>query len=89
MILADWRDRTRPDFSVPMSENHDALMFSSRGLSQLSDTRRSSYQRRLTACQAELVEIEDNIETAQTYAQKFKFKKEAERILKEIDELES
>ena len=64
-------------------------MLSTCDLPQLSDTRRNSYNRRLASLKSELAEIDYDIETAKTNSTKSKFKKDAEKILNEIDELET
>ena len=63
-------------------------MLSTCDLPELSDTRRNSYNRRLASLKSELAEIEHDMETAQTSSSKSKFKKDADKILNEIDELE-
>jgi hypothetical protein len=55
----------------------------------MESTRRNFNNRRLASLQSELSEIEYDIETAKTNSERSKFKKDAEKILNEIDKLEA
>jgi len=90
MILADWRDRPPPVFSVSAP---DALPVSigTRNLPVLpvlSESRREFYVKELERKQAELAAVQEDLETCQSKKQELKLKKDAEQLLKDIEELE-
>jgi Caspase domain len=93
MIVADWRDRDPIDFGVSSFDRAagsrgrcDGLRAASQ-IPQGSGERRRFYEKELARKQTELAAVEDDLEICGTRKQELRLRKDAEQILKEIEDL--